>query len=157
MPTIQGLERMLSEHPCCRGLSETDLQLITGCAKNLRIDPGDYLFHEGDDADWFYIVRHGRVALEVAVPGRVPVVIQTAGEADVVGWSWFFPPYRWHFDCRAVELTRATALSSACLRRKCEEDPRFGYELLKRLGQIMVEQLETTRLQLIDVYGDAPA
>jgi CRP/FNR family transcriptional regulator, cyclic AMP receptor protein len=151
--TIESLERIIAEHPCCRGLSEEDLRQITGCAMNLRFRPGEYLFREGDEAEWFYLVRHGRMALETVVPGREPLVLQTVDEGDVLGWSWFFPPYRWHFDARAVESTRLIALSAACLRGKCEEDPRFGFELLKRLSRLIIDQLQATRMQLVDVYG----
>jgi CRP-like cAMP-binding protein len=71
----------------------------------------------------------------------------------VLGWSWLFPPYRWHFDARALELTRAIALDGKCLREKCEEDHDLGYELVKRVAQIIMERLQATRLQLLDVYG----
>jgi CRP/FNR family cyclic AMP-dependent transcriptional regulator len=66
------------------------------------------------------------------------------------------PPYRWHFDARAVELTRAIALDGECLRGKCEEDHDLGYEIMKRFALVIAERLEATRLQLLDVYGNGP-
>lgn len=153
MEPMQTLEGILAEHPCCRGLAAPDLQLISGCAQNLRFAPGEYLFREGDEAEWLYLVHQGRLVLEVFAPGQTPLVIQTVGPHDLLGWSWFCPPYHWHYDVRAVEHTHVIALSAACLRHQCEAAPRFGYELLKRLGEIMVGQLQATRLQLLDVYG----
>ena len=93
------------------------------------------------------------MALEVYVPGRGAVVIQTVEEGDRVGWSWLFPPHVWKYDAKSLELTRALALDGKCLRAKCEADPRLGYELMKRVSRVMTERLEATRLQLIDVYG----
>jgi hypothetical protein len=76
------------------------------------------------------------------------------GEGEILGWSWLIPPYNWHFDARAVELTRAIALDGKCLRNKCEQDHDLGYELLKRFAHIMEQRLQATRLQLLDVYGN---
>jgi CRP-like cAMP-binding protein len=149
----EPLDRLLREHPVTRGLSAGDVALLAGCARNVRFQPGEYLFREGEDAEHVFLVRHGRVALEVHAPGRAPLVIQTLSGGEIVGWSWFFPPFRWHFDARAAELTRALQLDAACLRSKCESDPRFGYELLKRISAAMADRLLATRMQLLDVYG----
>jgi CRP-like cAMP-binding protein len=94
------------------------------------------------------------VALEIVAPQRGPIIVETLGEGDILGWSWLIPPYNWHFDARAVELTRAIALDGKCLRTKCEADHDLGYELLKRFTNIMEQRLEATRLQLLDIYGD---
>ena len=72
----------------------------------------------------------------------------------MVGWSWLFPPYRWHFDARALSHVRATAFDGACLRGKCEDDPALGYDLMKRFAQVLIERLQWTRLRLLDVYGE---
>ncbi|MBI4278930.1 MAG: cyclic nucleotide-binding domain-containing protein [Armatimonadetes bacterium] len=154
---MHTLEPILAEHPFLKGLRPAQLQVLVGCASNVRLDAGQYVFREGEEANRFYILRAGRVALEVFVPGRGPVVIETVGEGDVLGWSWLFPPYQWHFDARALDLTRAIALDGDCLRRKCEEDHDLGYELLKRFAQVIMHRLQATRLQLLDVYGHAPA
>jgi CRP/FNR family transcriptional regulator, cyclic AMP receptor protein len=94
------------------------------------------------------------VTLETFVPGRGGLTVQTVDEGDVVGWSWLFPPYRWHFDARALDSVRAVAFDGACLRRKCDEDNSLGYELLGRFSPVMLERLQATRMQLLDVYGN---
>ncbi len=148
-----GLDALLAGHPFFRGLPQADLELIAGCGSNVRFEAGAYIFREGDPSDRFYLIRHGKVAVEVASPERGRITIATLGEGDLLGWSWLVPPYREQSDARAVELTRATAFDGACIRRKCEADPRLGYELLKRFAQIIGQRLHATRLQLLDVYG----
>jgi len=100
------------------------------------------------------VLRHGGVALETFVPARGAVVIETIEAGEVVGWSWLFPPYQWHFDARAVSLVRATSFDGVCLRGKCETDPQLGYDLMSRFAQVMIRRLQWTRLRLLDVYGD---
>jgi CRP/FNR family cyclic AMP-dependent transcriptional regulator len=150
---MQTLEAILAEHPFFRGFEPKYMQLITGCASNSRYGAGEYIFREGEPASHFYIIRHGKVALETFAAGRGPVTIETIEDGEVLGWSWLFPPYRWHFDARVVEPTRAIVLDGACLRTKGEADHDLGYELVKRVAQIMMQRLQATRLQLLDVYN----
>ncbi len=149
---METLERILAEHPFFSGLEERYLQLLVGCASNVRFDPGQFILRQGDEASQFYLIRHGRVALEIFAAERGPITVLTLGEGEVLGWSWLVPPYRWKFDARAIELTRAIALDGKCLRTKSEEDHHLGYELLKRFAAIIEERLEVTRLQLLNVY-----
>ena len=153
---VKGLDRIVREHPFFAGLEDAFCTLVCGCAKNVMFEAGHYLFHEGEPADQFYLIRHGRVALETATPGKSAVAFQTVTEGEIVGVSWLVPPYRWAYDAKALELTRAIAMDATCLRRKCEEDHDLGYELMKRFVPIVVERLHTTRLQMLDVYGAGP-
>ena len=151
---MRTLESILAEHPFFKNLEPRYLQLIAGCATNVRFDAGQYIFREDDEANHFYLIRHGKVALEVFSVQRGPLVIQTIDEGDVLGWAWLVPPYRTVFVARAIELTRAIALDGRCLRGKCEQDHDLGYELMKLFAQIIVERLHAARLQLMDIYGD---
>ena len=47
----------------------------------------------------------------------------------------------------------AIAFDGACLRGKCEADHDLGYELMRRIAQVIIERLQATRLRLLDVYG----
>jgi CRP-like cAMP-binding protein len=148
------LDSILAEHPFLKGLAPSQIELIAGCASNVRFNKGDYVFREDEEADRFYLIRHGLIALDVFVPQRGPVTIDTIQEGEVLGWSWLFPPYRWHFDARALQLTRAVAFDGKCLREKCDKDSRLGYELVMRFSQIIMQRLQSARLQLLDLYGD---
>ena len=150
---MQTLEPYLVEHPFLKDLEPHHLKILVGCASNVRFDPGQFILRDGEEANNFYIIRHGKVAVELFATERGAITIQTVGEGDVLGWSWLISPYRWRFDARAVELTRAIALDGKCLRNKCEQDHDLGYELLKRFTQIITQRLEATRLQLMDLYS----
>jgi CRP-like cAMP-binding protein len=150
---MKTLEALLAEHPFFKDLDEEHLRLIAGCAANVVFEEGEQIFKEGDDANYFYVLRHGRVALEVFVPQRGAVNILSVEDGDVLGWSWMFPPYKWHFDARAMELTRAAAFDATCLREKYDKDPKLGYEMMKRFAQVMLERMNISRLQLLDMYG----
>lgn len=146
---------LLTEHPFFADMDPAHMDLLAGCGSNIHFDAGTYIARQGDEANHFYAVRQGRAAIEVFAPGRGAVVVETLTEGGILGWSWLFPPYRWQFDARAVELTRAIAFDATCLRGKCERDAQLGYDFMRRFAQMMLRRLQSTRLQLLDVYGDA--
>ena len=151
---MQELSDILAGVPFFEGLRHAELETIAACGQNVHFDAGATLFREGDAADTFYVVRHGSVAIETFVPARGSMMIETIESGEVIGWSWLFPPYRWHFDAKALGLVRATMFDAACLRQKCEADTAFGYDLMGRFAQVMIERLQWTRLRLLDMYGD---
>jgi CRP/FNR family cyclic AMP-dependent transcriptional regulator len=151
---MENLERILSEHPFLEGFSKEHIKLLVGCASNVVFQVGEYIFREGDQADSFYFIRHGKTVIETYVPHKGAISIQTRETGEVMGWSWLIPPYLWHFDARAVELTRAIRMDGKCLREKCETDHDLGYAIMKRFSLLIAQRLEATRLQLMDIYGN---
>ncbi len=152
---MQTITELLSEHPFTKDLSDEHRELIAGCAQNKGYQPGRFIFREGDEANTFYMIRKGRVALDVFAPRRGALTIQTVRDGDILGWSWLFPPYRCTFDARVVDPTRVVAFDGACLRGKAEKDHELGYQLMKRLSRVFTQRLAATRLQLLDVYGQS--
>ena len=151
--TIEHLDDILGRHALFKGLSASFTDLMVGCSKNVVFHEGEYLCREGDPADEIFLVRHGHVGLEISAPGRGSMMFQTAGPDEVIGLSWLVPPYRWTYDGRAIETTRAISINAQCLREKCEKDHDLGYEVMKRFTPVIVERLHSTRLQLLDLYG----
>jgi CRP/FNR family transcriptional regulator, cyclic AMP receptor protein len=152
---VTSMHELLAQHPFFAGLSEPHLAVVAACGRNVRLRAGQLLFEEGGPADTFFVIRRGRVAVETHRPGKRAIVISTMGDGDLVGWSWLIPPHRWHFDARAVEDTAAVALDGACLRRKCDDDSELGYDLMQRFAALMVQNLQDTRMQLLDLYGES--
>jgi CRP/FNR family transcriptional regulator, cyclic AMP receptor protein len=150
---IEGMEKFVREHEFFAGLDEDTTKFIAGCARNVRFDAGEYLFRTGEPANEFFLIRHGRVALDLIVPGRDALTFQTVEAGEVVGVSWLVPPYKWIHDARAVDLVRAIGMDATCLRDKCDADHSVGYAMMQRFVPILVNRLEATRLQILDVYG----
>lgn len=148
------LEPVLAKHPFFQNLEARHLRFLAGCASNVRFEAGRMIGREGEAADHFYLLRQGQVAVETYAPPRGAITIQTLGEGEILGWSWLIPPHRWRFGARALQPVSALALDGKCLRGKMEEDHDLGYALLKRFSGVMVNRLEATRLQLLDVYGN---
>jgi CRP/FNR family cyclic AMP-dependent transcriptional regulator len=150
---METLERIIAECPFFAGLDPTYLKLVVGCASNVRFEAGAYIFKEGTPADTFYLIREGKVTIEIFAPQRKPQIVATIGEGELLGWSWLLPPYVWKFNGHAVHMTRAIAIDGKCLRGKCEENHDLGYEILKRLVQVIEHRLDEARFQLVDVYA----
>jgi CRP/FNR family cyclic AMP-dependent transcriptional regulator len=150
---MENLERIIAEHSFFHGLESYYTSLLVGCASNVRFHAGTYVFKEGEEANQFYLIRAGKVALEMFAPHHKPLIVETLGEGDILGWSWLVPPYKRKFHAHAMQDTRAIALDGKCLRTKCEQNHDLGYELLKRVAEIATQRLESTRFQLLDVYA----
>ena len=150
---MRTLAEYLPEHPFFAGLDPDAMALVVGCAQNVHFHPGQVLFRTGEPANTFYVIRRGRVALDIHDPLRGELTIASLDEGEVVGWSWLVPPHRWLFDARAASEVSAVALDGACLRGKCDDDPALGYALMQRVAGVMYDRLQDARLRLLDLYG----
>lgn len=150
--TIHGLEDLLVQHPRFKGMPEEFVKAVAGCGKNVVYKSGDYLFHEGDDANDIFMIREGLVSLEMDMPGAGPQTFLTETVGGVIGLTWLIPPFIWTFDARAREDTRAICFDATCLRTKCDADPALGYAVLKQFMPVILERLHDTRVQMLDLY-----
>ena len=148
---MENLKRFLNELEFFKGLDESYIDLLTGCAENMRFPAGSYLFQEGEKAAKFYVIRSGRVTMQEPVPGFGSITIQTLEKGDITGWSWLFPPHFARINARSEMDTRVLVFDGECLRNKCEENHELGYEFMKRFAHIVIKRLEATRLQLLEV------
>ena len=150
----QQLDELLGRLPFFAGMSEAELELIAGCGRNVHFEEGETILRQGDPADTFYVIRHGSVAVGNFVPPRGDIVIEAIHDGEILGWSWLFPPYRSHFDARALSDVRATQFDGACLRAKCAEDTVFGFNVVSRFAGVLMERLQWMHLRLLDLYGN---
>lgn len=146
-------EEVLKEHPFFKGISDQHMEFLVSVARPLRIESNHFLFRQGSGADCFLVLHSGDMALELHVGAKGARIIQTMTAGEVIGWSWLYAPYRWMYDGRALNTVECLCLDGEKVRKHMEEDHEFGYEVLDRFGEVIVEALNRTRLQLLDVYG----
>ncbi len=144
-----SIGEVIRAHPFLQGMSPHQYQILSDCAMQSHFGANELIFREGDPANRFYLIQSGRVALESTTIDHGHLLIQVLGPGDVLGWSWLFPPYFWHFDARTLEPTDAIFLYGTPLRDECESDHDLGYELMKRMAQVMMRRLQATRWQLL--------
>jgi CRP/FNR family cyclic AMP-dependent transcriptional regulator len=145
----------LLEHPFFKGMSEEDIRTIADCGEDASFEEGQIIFRQNEVAVRFFILLEGTVSLEMQAGEQEAHVIQTRGPGDVFGWSWIFPGEEWKFNARVVDPVKAIVIHTPCLHGKIENDAELGYELLRRFAGIMVDRLQATRMQLMDIYRPA--
>lgn len=125
---------------------------LTRIAREVSFDAGARLFEEGRRADRFWIVHTGTVALDLRVPGRRAVVVESLGHGELVGWSWHFPPYVWHLGAEAMSPVRAYEFDASVVRTMCAQDAEFGRAIAVWVGRVVADRLHMSRVRLLDLY-----
>jgi CRP/FNR family cyclic AMP-dependent transcriptional regulator len=148
------LAAIIAEHALFKGLAPRYLDLLSEVAMFKEFAADEVIFREGDPANRFYLILDGEVVVESPRAEQSPLTVQTIGSNDVLGWSWLFPPYYWHFDARATKPTKAIFFYGTWLRENCERDHDFGYQMMKRMAAVMVERLQATRKRLAQTQTD---
>jgi CRP-like cAMP-binding protein len=143
----------LSQHPFFDSLNRTQLSLLADCALTARFAAGEIIFTEGEKADRFYLIEQGEVVLESVTDQGEPLVVDTIGHGDLLGWSWMMPPYVWHFTARAVEPTVAIRFAGDLLRQYCIRDHSLGFELHKRMSAVMMKRLQAARRKMLALHA----
>jgi CRP/FNR family transcriptional regulator, cyclic AMP receptor protein len=148
------LEAQVAAHPFFIGMNAHYIRLLSDCAMATRFAKDQVIFRAGETANRFYLIDRGKVVLESEPDaGGVPVIIDTISAGDLLGWSWIFPPFIWHFTARAVQPTRSIFFYGTILREYCDKDPTLGYELFKRMSEVMIRRLQRARNELLETMG----
>lgn len=148
---MNALNESIRNYAFFDGMHPEHLALLSEGARTCQYKAGELLFRQGDPASELYLIESGRIVLEAqgALHGTPP--LQSLGAGEVVGWSWLFPPFVWHFQARAAEPTKTIVLNGAHLLVSAELDHDFGYELMKRVAQVVIRRLQAARKQLLAV------
>jgi CRP/FNR family cyclic AMP-dependent transcriptional regulator len=141
---------VLEDQPFLRGMPARQLELLSENSMSTEFKAGDTILTEGDSANRFYLILEGQVDLISRGYDNETVRIQTVGTGDVLGWSWLFPPYYWHFEAQAITPVKALFFYGSRLRELCEENHDLGYEMMTRVSEIIIKRLQSVRRELVE-------
>jgi CRP/FNR family transcriptional regulator, cyclic AMP receptor protein len=140
-------------HAFLRGMPAGQVALLAGVAAPISVPAGRRLFDEGAPAENCWLLTAGQVALDLPVPGRPNLIIETLGSGDVIGFSWLSPPHQWQFGAQVLEPATAFELDGPAVQALCDDHPALGYQLAMRMLAAAVRRLQATRIRLLDLYG----
>ena len=153
--TMKVDELTVSPRPFLEGMRKQHVRYLNEIAMRTNFAEGEWIFHEGERADRFYLIEEGSVIITSRTPMHSHIVIQTLGAGNALGWSGLFKPYTWHLDARTDEPTRVLCFRAARLREQCKRDPELGYELMKRVGYVLMQRFQAARLKLLNAHAVA--
>jgi len=142
----------LARHPFCATMAASVRERLIPCVQAVSFEEGAYLLRQNAPAQTFYLIEAGRVEIKIAGAATGHAPLETLGAGEAVGWSWFLPPYRWHFDAVARTATQTLALDAACLRGLMDADSTVGYVITRGLLDMVAQRLQAARMQLSDLY-----
>jgi CRP-like cAMP-binding protein len=151
LTTTRGIAELLRNTQFFGDMEERFLAWLADQAYVMRAAPGDILFRKERVASHLYVIVEGRVGLtgEVADDRRTGALRTLTGLGEPFGWSALVDPRRYRETCVIVEPTLLLALPSPPLERLCEEEPRFGIALFRRVIQLIGSRLRATRVGLV--------
>jgi CRP-like cAMP-binding protein len=153
MKTMDDLDHLVLNHPFLHSLEIRFAHFYQDNATIRRFASRQPIFFEDGEADHFYLILSGSVVLQTFVPDDGMVTIQSIGPGEALGWSWLFEPYKSHFTATTTEPTEVISFDGADLRAKAADDSGFKSDLLMRINNTLVQRLDATRLQLIDLIS----
>ena len=151
----QSITEYLSAHEFFSEFSDDSLKFLCECSSTREIKKGQILFLQGEHADKFYVVRSGHISIQMPAIMGPTLEIQAVDEDQVLGWSWLISPYKWHFQTKAEEDTELLQFDGAALLARCEQEPKFGYELLKKFAELMSVRLTSASQKMMDEWNPA--
>ena len=142
------------------GLTDSQLERIAEICTEQTHPAGSLIIEEGEPAERLYILREGRVALEMGVrmwpEQRVRQMrVETLSAGQPFGLSTLTNSDVWTMSARAVDRCRSIALGAQDLRRLMDSDPAMGYEINAGLTNVLAERLRYTRLSLTEFLGQS--
>jgi CRP-like cAMP-binding protein len=147
-----ALHAMLRKHPFVDAFEPAHVEQLAAFAKDAIFARDHVVFHEGDECSEFYLIVSGAIALEIEEPGST-LRVQTLSAGDELGWSALLMDSGKHFQARALEPVVALAFDGPKLLAAFKEDPAFGFAFVYRLLSVVAGRLQSTRLQLHDMYS----
>jgi hypothetical protein len=79
--------------------------------------------------------------------------IQSLGVDQVLGWSWLISPYKWNFQAEVAEDSELLMFDGVAILLHCENEPKFGYDLLKKFAELMSIRLDAARRKMMDEWN----
>lgn len=137
----QPVKSFLEAHPFFRGMNAEHISMMLEGASEREFMAGDFLFRAGEPANKFFFILDGTIAIESSNRAGARTIVQSVGGGEVLGWSWLYPPFVWHLDARVIEHADCLVLDGAHLLIAAERDHDFGYDLMKRVAQVLIQRL----------------
>ena len=135
------------------------LDEIARIADEVVLEEGEWLFHEREDASHLHLIMDGAVSLclNLYLNGSSQHVEATSplGRGELVGWSAIVRPYVYTLGARTSQRSRLLVIEAEPLRQLLDDNPHYGYFLMKNMAEVMGDRLTSKCVQLLSMVLDS--
>jgi SulP family sulfate permease len=151
----QGDGRPLDLHhlDLFRGLSDTDLRLLSTWVREVRVGAGQKVFGVGEPGGEIYLVRRGSVRILLPLEGGLRHHLATVGRGSFFGEVSFLDGGRRSADAEAKEATDLYVLSRTHFDSVAGEDAAMAARVFARLASAIGERLRQADAELRILEG----
>jgi CRP-like cAMP-binding protein len=150
---VDSMATRVGLHPFLAGLKRRQLALLTDCAISTTFRRGQLILRANQASNGFYLIETGKVTIFASLENGGQAVVEDLGPGELLGWSWMFPPYIWHFTAQAVTRASAIFFCGSLVREYCKRDPLLGFELLQRMNGVMTRRLQAAEKKMISLQS----
>lgn len=136
-----------------RKLEDASIQAILDEGHLKRVGTGGYFFHQGEEAEWMYILYAGRVKLTQLTPGGEQVVVNYFGPGQGLGIIVALNEAPYPLSAEAVEPCTAVGWHRDEMRALMLRHPQLAMNGMRMMGkrftrlQERLQDLATRRVE----------
>ena len=152
MVTIEDFKKIdLLQH-----LSDDALQKILPLAKRLELNHGDVIFKEGEKADTFFLLKRGKVLLEVDISDIISISLGSVKPGFSFGWSALISDSTYTSGAICSEPCEVLTVPGNEFQDLLKQDHTVGYHIMMGLAQIIISRLARRTDQFLKVMAKHP-
>jgi CRP-like cAMP-binding protein len=121
------------------GISPEARVVMEGQKTTKSFNEGDFVFHEGEEGQHFYIVEDGKVDLVLGREQEIRFLAYYPGE--IFGWSALVQPHRYLANARCMTRCTVAQIPKQAIDEIVKKHPADGLMIYKRLAAILGERL----------------
>ena len=122
----------------------------------LRFEENEYIFRQGDKADRFYMLKKGKVLLELKINANITVFISSIKAGYSFGWSSMLDDENYTVDALCSEPCEILSFRADKVKRLFEEDHSLGYIMSQRLLRIIKKRYDIRTEQFVKTITHHP-
>ena len=145
--------KVINSLPIFKSFSPDQVKLIEPLMEFCSFPADMVIFQQGDQAEYFYILTSGEIALHFKPYDGPSLVITKISSGGVFGWSAALN--RAAYNAAAVTIKEITAIRMEAIKLKklCATDPETTFLFLESLVAIISDKLKVSHQEILNLIN----
>ncbi|MBT8366759.1 MAG: cyclic nucleotide-binding domain-containing protein, partial [Deltaproteobacteria bacterium] len=139
-----------------RHLSDEMLDKLVPIIDLLHFDKREVIFRQGEKSQRFYMLKAGKVILELRITDKIAVSLSAIKSGYAFGWSAMMDEESYTIDAICAEPCKVFSFKSEKIKALFEEDHSLGFIMSQRLLEIIKKRYDIRTEQFVKTLRHHP-